>query len=215
MLDLKNITKRQAIEEHRKMWNWIADETKKQKKCIDKIDYIMHAQLDRLKDYQLLQTREHCFCCVYNRNEYNKKSNPEKFDCTNCPIDWNSKTKSYMCEHTDIDNWDGLYSKWSEAWDNNDYRAASEIARKIANLPEKGDMKPFGDECEINVPDEPIDCSGLNYFDELEYDCWDLIQNYANKFGIKIEGEISFDLAKEIQDVIINQFKNTGVKFKF
>lgn len=89
------------------------------------------------------------------------------------------------------------------------------VLREIANLPEKGNIKPFGDECEINVPDEPVNCSSLNYFDKLEYDCWNLIQNYANKFGIKIEGEISFDLAKEIQDCIIRQFENAGVKFKF
>lgn len=85
----------------------------------------------------------------------------------------------------------------------------------IANASENKNTQPFGDECEIEIPNEPIDCSDLNYFDELEYDCWSLIQNYANKFGITIEGEISFDLAKEIQDTIINQFKAAGVKFKF
>lgn len=83
------------------------------------------------------------------------------------------------------------------------------------NSSENKNTQPFGDECEIEIPNKPIDCSDLNYFDELEYDCWSLIQNYANRFGITIKGEISFDLAKEIQDMIINQFKAAGVKFKF
>lgn len=74
---------------------------------------------------------------------------------------------------------------------------------------------PFGDECKIILPEEPIDCSRLGYFDELECECWELIKSYCNQFGIKIEGEISFDLAKEIQDCIIRQFETAGVKFVF
>ena len=74
----------------------------------------------------------------------------------------------------------------------------------------------FGDECLISFPNEPVDCSRLGYFDELEYDCWDLVKKYCGYLGIKIEsGDISFDIAKGIQDHIIEQFQEAGVQFKF
>ena len=74
----------------------------------------------------------------------------------------------------------------------------------------------FGDDCEISIPTEPIDCSKMGYFDELEYDCWDLVKKYCEKFGIEIKsGDISFDIAKGIQDHIIDQFQNAGVEFNF
>ena len=61
-----------------------------------------------------------------------------------------------------------------------------------------------------------IDCSKLGYFDELEYDCWDLVKKYCERLGIKIEsGDISFDIAKGIQDHIIEQFQEAGVNFNF
>ena len=74
----------------------------------------------------------------------------------------------------------------------------------------------FGDECEISIPTEPIDCSKMGYFDELEYDCWDLVKKYCEKFGIEIKsGDISFDIAKGVQDNIIEKFMEAGVKFEF
>ena len=79
----------------------------------------------------------------------------------------------------------------------------------------------FGDETKIIVPENPIDCSSLGFFDNLEYDCWELIKKYAELFGIQIVYEddddknISFDIAKEIQENIINMFEEAGVKFKF
>ena len=74
----------------------------------------------------------------------------------------------------------------------------------------------FGDECEISIPAEPIKCSKLGYFDELEYDCWDLVKKYCEKFGIEIEsGDISFDIAKGVQDHILEKFMEAGVKFEF
>ena len=39
----------------------------------------------------------------------------------------------------------------------------------------------FGDEHSIEVPDEPIDCSDYRYFDDLEYDCWDLVKKILRR----------------------------------
>lgn len=75
---------------------------------------------------------------------------------------------------------------------------------------------PFGDECAIQIPEKPIDCSKMGFFDELEYDCWDLIKKYCERFGIEIKsGDISFDISKGIQDNIIGQFQRAGVIFSF
>lgn len=90
---------------------------------------------------------------------------------------------------------------------------AEELAVEQA---EKRMIVQLGDECEISVSAEPIDCTKMGYFDELEYDCWDLVKKYCEKFGIEItKGEISFDIAKGIQDHIIEQFQNAGVEFNF
>lgn len=79
----------------------------------------------------------------------------------------------------------------------------------------------FGDGCQIVIPNGEIDCSRLGYFDELENDCWNLVKQYFAKFGIEIlsdeDGEeaIDFYIAKEIQDKILEELQNAGVKFKF
>ena len=75
---------------------------------------------------------------------------------------------------------------------------------------------PLGDGCNINILDQPIDCSKIGYFDELEYDCWELVKTYCGYLGLEIvSGDISFDIAKGIQDHIIEQLQNAGVQFKF
>ena len=90
--------------------------------------------------------------------------------------------------------------------------------------PADGDKKilRFGDEHSIEVPNEPIDCSDYRYFDDLEYECWDLVKKYCGAFGIKLipsdendESSISFDVAKEIQEHVITLFEEVGVEFKF
>ena len=34
-----DMTKQEAIENHRKMWEWIAEETQKQRRCVSKAEY--------------------------------------------------------------------------------------------------------------------------------------------------------------------------------
>ena len=79
----------------------------------------------------------------------------------------------------------------------------------------------FGDEGLILVPNQPIDCSKLGYFDTMEDRCWDLVKEYADRLGIEIirdgagEEAINYDLAKRIQETILNEFMMAGVEFKF
>lgn len=86
---------------------------------------------------------------------------------------------------------------------------------------EKEEYADFGDGCQIKLPEKPINCSSLGYFDELEEECWNLVKQYCATFGIEMlpdeDGEmpISFDIAKGIQDYILEKFEEAGVRFNF
>ena len=86
---------------------------------------------------------------------------------------------------------------------------------------EKEEYVDFGDGCQIKLPEKPVNCSSLGYFDELEEECWRLVKQYCATFGIELlpqedgEAPISFDIAKGIQDYILEQFEEAGVRFNF
>ena len=132
---LKNLTKEQAIEEHRKMWNWIADKTSELQLCMTKDDYITQELNIDINSEILLHTKSSCFCCLYASNV---AKTVEKCKC--CPIDWGKHTTdSYMCERV-VCTADltvrGIYSEWVYALENYDYEECARLARQIANLPE-------------------------------------------------------------------------------
>lgn len=74
----------------------------------------------------------------------------------------------------------------------------------------------FGDDCEISFPATIIDCGTLGHFDSSEEACWKLCKKYLEFFGIKrINSEVSFDIAKGIQDYILRNLWFSGVRFYF
>ncbi len=87
--------------------------------------------------------------------------------------------------------------------------------------PAKERIIALDDECKIAVPDHPIDCSKLGFFDELEDECWELMKSYCAKLGIKIlpdeDGNIPMSqyIAKEIQDTVLYHLDEAGVKMNF
>lgn len=94
----------------------------------------------------------------------------------------------------------------------------------IGLLYQKGDFDftvPIGDEHEIKNQKEPIDCSRLGYFDAMEESCWDLFKSYCDFLGVELvpdngdEDAISFDVAKGIQDHILDLLRAAGVKLQF
>lgn len=98
--------------------------------------------------------------------------------------------------------------------------------RKLTQKEIVEEMQPqrvidFGDDCQIALSDEPIDCSSLGYFDELEYECWNLVKKYCVHFGIKIlpdengEEPVNFYIAKQLQDKILEGLQEAGVQLKF
>lgn len=105
-----NLSKQETIKRHRQMWNWIADESLKQKRCVRKSEVFEHFKWKKCWCY--------CWCCEYSNSE-----------CARCPILW------LTCEKC-VDP-DSLYKEWINTCHNNNYLKASELAKQIANLPER------------------------------------------------------------------------------
>lgn len=113
------LTKDEAIANHRKMWNWIAEETLKQKCKVEKWEYF---KSHRITDIPLRE----CYCCEY-------AFNGNYSDCEKCPIEWGGKHGS--CTGRDsVDDIRGLYALWLQE---PDYIKAAKLAKKIAELPER------------------------------------------------------------------------------
>lgn len=113
------LTREQAITEHRKMWNWIADEIERLKTVCNinilKFDYLTES---KFKNEAILSW---CFLCEYS---YKNKDNKDNI-CELCPVI--SSIKGIGCLN-------GLYSLVcrSENW-----QEQAKFARQIANLPER------------------------------------------------------------------------------
>ena len=106
-----NLTKTEAIENHRKMWRWLAEETEKRERKVEKKKYF--------EEHGIEDTPANmCYCCEYARRSLS--------ECGHCPIDW--PRGGCSC-------W--LYSLWCGA---TDYHEAAELARQIAELPVKGGL---------------------------------------------------------------------------
>lgn len=105
-----NLTRERAIAEHRKMWNWIADETEKLKRKVEKSDYFNAMGIDDIPDNE-------CYCCEFN------VYHPDYCD-EHCIIDWG------------CDKWclNSYFKKWLFTYD---WQEAARLARIIANLPER------------------------------------------------------------------------------
>lgn len=106
------------------MWNWIADESEKQKLRIKKRNYFAFME-------ELHPPLFDCYCCEY---DFLQDDTNWGVSCEKCPIDWGSTSNGFMCENLDTDgDGCGLYKQWRTC---SDWETAVRLARKIANLPE-------------------------------------------------------------------------------
>ncbi|MFR2774759.1 MAG: hypothetical protein ACLTBR_02895 [Anaerostipes sp.] len=118
---MEKLTREEAIELHRKMWNWIADETEKTGRFIQKDDYF-------LATHNI--PAHFCYCC-----EYAIQQNNGEFigRCKYCPLDWRNRLNEYMCQNNvTVRDHQGLYGRWTFE---KDIQERSRLARQIANLP--------------------------------------------------------------------------------
>ena len=106
------LTKEHAIQEHRKMWNWIADQY--ENGCNERVGYLKFKYL-KLNGFNNIL--DNCFCCEYDKQHRGL--------CRSCPLIWNSG----VCFENGSE-----YDCIRSIWDNKE-RAI--ISRQIANLPER------------------------------------------------------------------------------
>ena len=151
---MEELTREEAIRRHRLMWNWIADETEKTEKFIDKHDAFKHF------GWNLYDAVSSCWCCTYAKNLWEKdKTNKEKCFCDFCPLDWSGGENIIDATCANIPSnlviegslpvsMPGLYNLWfkySNLIRNDRYEPdigkSVVIARTIANLPEKKEVK--------------------------------------------------------------------------
>ena len=117
-----NLT-REAIELHRKMWNWIADESIRQKRKVREKDYFYTMQISE-EEQPLLDS----YACEY-AVEKSRKIKYCGSCCKYCPINWGG-------DDNDCLNDESLFTKWSSCG-KSDYEEAARLAREIANLLER------------------------------------------------------------------------------
>ena len=132
------LTKEQAIQMHRKMWNWIADAYE---------NGIIRPIQEAKKEYLNITGNENisgdCFLCDYTGPS--DCNHNYAFDCSKCLLDWGTPTNSSATEGFCVDKLyyndeDGLYGQLLGLTDENSTyccKDAANLARQIANLPER------------------------------------------------------------------------------
>lgn len=119
---MEGLTKEKSIELHRQLWNYIADETLNQKRCISKEEAFEHFGWP-------LRTCAMCWCCEYSFNITGLSVDC----CANCPILWGNENQlsSLRCVQCN-----GMFAKWIDAFRSYNHVEASKLAKLIAELPE-------------------------------------------------------------------------------
>lgn len=118
------MTKQEAIENHRKMWNWIADETLKRERKVYKSEYFAE-----IHGGHRINIISDCFCCQYDFECL-------KGNCISCPIIFSRLDKLRL----NCMSIGSPYKHWRETY-NYDYTNASIYAKIIADLPEREDVE--------------------------------------------------------------------------
>lgn len=120
-----NLTREQAIEEHRKMYNEMADEIEKNKRSIK---YVAKWKEHYINEIGFLDFNNDCFLCQYTIDKFPR----ERCEFT-CPLMWGEKLGD-TCMVTEYG--DGLFRRllYAESW-----QEQAALASQIANLPERED----------------------------------------------------------------------------
>lgn len=130
------LTKQKAIEEHRKLWNWIADQFESGVK-----DTAFNLKAEYCHShFKGIDINNHCFCCEYATQVNIEVTENNYEDCKFCPLVWGTENKldSYCCEnHYDNSLARGLWTLVGKYSNLGEYTDAARIAREIANLPER------------------------------------------------------------------------------
>lgn len=146
---IPKLTKEEAIQEHRKMWNWIAEQYRKceQGGC-SHIRSIMQLKQEFVdKEFPGSHIINSCFCCLYASVDGSTKPDVViRGTCDCCPINWESEADYFKCmDLTNSEDGEGYFKRALDAFDRLDVSEGGldeliEISEKIANLPEEEDV---------------------------------------------------------------------------
>ena len=127
--------RREAIEKHREMWNWIADQTEQRQTIVGKTEFFTEHGIPLYIEGGPVKCE--CFCCQFALEEKQRSIDYES-RCIYCPLTWvdgqpdrTAKDENWICidKSSPFAAWERLKpTKWKEA---------ARLARVIANLPEK------------------------------------------------------------------------------
>lgn len=140
---MEELTREEAVRRHRLMWNWIADEAERTHKSVTRLDAFDHF------GWNIYDALSLCWCCEWAYNEWirNKELGIDfRSRCCICPLDWsNGKNEVIKAGCSKISIHDGckypvLYKLWYYSIAT-DFDESSKLARIIANLPEKKEVK--------------------------------------------------------------------------
>lgn len=135
------MTAEKAIRNHRKMWNWIAEQYEL---CNDEAFIPVY----NLKSAYIQEhfpnesVKNHCFMCEYAQNQMCGDLDYDLLGCDDyhsyCLLDWGNNAPGYMCE-----SYDSPYLDLINYFKNNSSTTCKNIddvinrCRQIANLPVK------------------------------------------------------------------------------
>ena len=137
MLDIKNLTKEQAIEWHKKMWNFILEIENKEGENL-RINIKTRRELKEtfLKEngFYIDDVKNECFLCQYSYqqliNARNIDNSKEINYCKYCPLDWCHECKKKDCKYSNIFQCECSMDIYSINWSNSN-------PEEIINLPER------------------------------------------------------------------------------
>lgn len=126
------LTKEQALEEHRKMWNWIAGQYENRR-----VGDVHGLKFEYMVEKELGERPLHnCFCCEY---AIQKRAKAHRYRCLDCPVIWGTEVydEFFPCEHF-LSAYQKLMDE-SSKFDKCDVNSelCARFAREIANLPER------------------------------------------------------------------------------
>lgn len=103
----------------RRMWQWIAVETRKRKRYVEKFEYFEAFGIPKWE-----RPYCNCYACQCGRQRARDNGRDSGMGCSYCPIDWGK------CDCTCTE--DGtLYDEWEHA---PSYEDAAELAEQIAQM---------------------------------------------------------------------------------
>ena len=120
---MKILSKKEAVRLHRLMWNWIAQTSIQEQRCVLKIEAFEHFGWD-------ISTPGLCWCCAYTT--FNNIQ--DTIDCDFCPVVWgeNELGQKIGCLYRT-----SVFHSYGSAKNREDYIEAAKCAYEIAELPEQ------------------------------------------------------------------------------